>query len=45
MRKAQMTHHELDSALRRAGCTCAAEVKFAILENNGEVSVVARKAA
>ena len=43
MRDAQMTHHELDAALRRAGCACAAEVKFAMLENNGEVSVVARK--
>ena len=43
MRKAQMTHHELDAALRRAGCACAAEVKFALLENNGEVSVVAKK--
>ncbi len=43
MRKAQMTHHELDAALRRAGCACAAEVKFAMLENNGEVSVVAKK--
>lgn len=43
LRNAQMTHHELDAALRRAGCSCAAEVKFAMLENNGEVSVVPRK--
>ena len=42
MRNAQMTHHELDAALRREGCSCAAEVKFALLENNGAVSVVAR---
>jgi uncharacterized membrane protein YcaP (DUF421 family) len=40
MRSAQMTHHELDSALRRGGCVCAAEVKLAVLETNGEVSVV-----
>jgi uncharacterized membrane protein YcaP (DUF421 family) len=40
MRSAQLTHHELDSALRRGGCICAAEVKLAVLENKGEISVV-----
>lgn len=40
MRSAQMTHHELESALRRGGCICVAEVKLAVLENNGEISVV-----
>ena len=44
MRSAQMTHHELESALRRAGCICAAEVKLAVLENNGEISVVQKMA-
>jgi uncharacterized membrane protein YcaP (DUF421 family) len=44
MRSAQMTHHELESALRRSGCICAAEVKLAVLENNGEISVVQRMA-
>ncbi len=42
MRSAQMTHHELESALRRGGCICAAEVRLAVLENNGEISVVQR---
>ena len=44
MRSAQMTHHELESALRRNGCICAAEVKLAVLENNGEISVVQKMA-
>src|SRR4051812_37885570 len=40
MRRAQMTTHELDAALRAAGCCGAHEVRFAVLENNGEVTVV-----
>lgn len=43
MAKAQLTHHELNAALRRSGCTSAAEVHSAILENNGAISVVAMK--
>jgi len=43
MRSAQMTHHELEASLRRAGCLCAAEVKLAVLENNGDISVVTKK--
>src|SRR5262245_20821874 len=43
MRAANLTHHELNSALRRAGCGCAEEVQTAILENNGAISVVTRK--
>lgn len=42
LRRAQMTHHELQSALRRAGCTCAEEVHSAILENNGQISITPR---
>src|SRR3954471_23371570 len=42
MRRAQLTHHELDAALRQAGCTCPEEVQAAILENNGSISVVMR---
>jgi uncharacterized membrane protein YcaP (DUF421 family) len=38
--KAQMTHHELNSALRKAGYGCIAEIRFAVLENNGSLSVV-----
>jgi uncharacterized membrane protein YcaP (DUF421 family) len=42
MRRAQLTHHELNAALRRAGCTCPEEVLAAVLENNGSISVVPR---
>jgi uncharacterized membrane protein YcaP (DUF421 family) len=43
MVKAQLTHHELNAALRRSGCSAVAEVHSAILENNGAISVVAMK--
>ena len=42
--KAQLTHHELNAALRAAGCASAADVQAAILENNGSISVVPRRA-
>jgi len=42
MAKAQLTHHELSSALRQAGCTCVEEVHTAILENNGSITVTPR---
>lgn len=42
MAHAQLTHHELDSALRQAGCDCVAQVHCAILENNGSITVTAR---
>jgi uncharacterized membrane protein YcaP (DUF421 family) len=45
MSRVKLTHHELDAALREAGCTCPADVHMAILENNGAISVVPRKAA
>ena len=45
MARAQLTHHELNAALRQAGCTCVAEVHFAVLENNGTVTVTSRKDA
>src|SRR5712691_6865822 len=35
MAGAKLTHHELNAALRQAGCTCVEEVHTAILENNG----------
>ena len=44
MQQAKLTHHELDSALRRAGCSCVEDVHTAVLENNGSISVVPRKA-
>jgi uncharacterized membrane protein YcaP (DUF421 family) len=36
---AQLTHHELNAALRQAGCSSVEEVHTAILENNGSISV------
>lgn len=42
MAQAQLTHHELDAALRQAGCSSAAEVHYAMLENNGAISVTRR---
>ncbi len=43
MAHAQLTHHELNAALRQAGCSSIAEVHYAILENNGSITVTARK--
>jgi uncharacterized membrane protein YcaP (DUF421 family) len=45
MKRAKLTHHELNAALRREGCGCAAEVQAAILENNGSISVIPRAGA
>lgn len=42
MTRAKLTHHELDAALRQAGCACVDDVQAAILENNGSISVVPR---
>ena len=42
MARAQLTHHELNAALRQAGCMTIAEVHCAILENNGVISVTNR---
>lgn len=43
MRKEKITHHELMASLRAAGCASIGEVHFAILENNGHISVQPRK--
>lgn len=40
MRQVKMTTHELESSLRAAGCSGPAEVRFAVLENTGKVSVI-----
>ena len=40
MRRAHLTHHELQAALRQAGCSCVEDVHSAILENSGSISVV-----
>jgi uncharacterized membrane protein YcaP (DUF421 family) len=39
MDRQRLTHHELNSALRGAGCSCVQEVHFAILENDGQITV------
>ncbi|MFN8489545.1 MAG: DUF421 domain-containing protein [Caldilineaceae bacterium] len=43
MAHAQLTHHELQAALRQAGCSSISEVHTAMLENNGAISVVLLK--
>ena len=43
MLDANLTHHELTSALRQAGCLAVEDVHYAVLENNGSISVVAKK--
>jgi uncharacterized membrane protein YcaP (DUF421 family) len=40
LRAERLTHHELHAALRRGGCSCVEHVHVAILENNGQISVV-----
>jgi uncharacterized membrane protein YcaP (DUF421 family) len=45
LERSKLTRHELNAALRQAGCSCVEEVRAAILENNGAVSVVTRHAA
>jgi uncharacterized membrane protein YcaP (DUF421 family) len=40
MAHARLTHHELNAAMRRAGCGCIKDVRSAVLENNGALSIV-----
>jgi uncharacterized membrane protein YcaP (DUF421 family) len=40
LRKVQMTKHELEAALRAEGCAGPEEVRFAVIENNGHVTVI-----
>lgn len=42
MAEAKLTHHELNSALRTGGCSSIEEVHYAILENNGQITVKPR---
>lgn len=41
LEREQLTRHELNAALREAGCSTIEEVHFAVLENNGKISVKA----
>ena len=45
MARAQLTHHELNAALRQEGCVSVADVHCAILENNGTITVHQRPSA
>lgn len=42
MEREHLTQSELDAALRRSGASCVEEVHFAVLENNGQISVRVR---
>jgi uncharacterized membrane protein YcaP (DUF421 family) len=42
LERQKLTHHELNSALRAAGCACVEEVHFAIIENDGQITVQPR---
>ena len=39
MKREKLTHHELNAALRAAGCTSVDEVHYALLENTGQIIV------
>jgi len=43
LEKSKLTKHELMSALRQAGCESVEDVRCAMLENDGNVSVIPRK--
>lgn len=40
MESVRMTVHELDSAIRAGGCTGVHEVRIAVLENSGDVTII-----
>ena len=39
----QITRTELMEALRREGCTCLTNIRFAVLENDGDITVAERR--
>jgi uncharacterized membrane protein YcaP (DUF421 family) len=43
METEHLTQDELDAAIRLAGCASIQDVHFAILENNGQISVRMRR--
>lgn len=43
MQKEKLTHHELNAALREAGCMHLEDVHTALFENNGMISVIPRQ--
>src|SRR5262252_1091700 len=45
MNRERLTQHELEAALRAAGCASVADVHFAVLDNNGQSASDARRRA
>ena len=45
MRRELLTYHELQAALRAAGCTDITHVHTATLENNGQITVALRESS
>ena len=43
LKREKLTHHELNAALRAAGCSCPEEVRYAVIENTGQITVQPRK--
>ena len=43
MKKVQLTMHELDAALRAEACSGVDQVRFALLENNGHITVIPKR--
>ena len=43
MARERLTHHELNAALRTANCASVEDVHYAILENDGRISVQPKK--
>ena len=43
LERAQLTRHELMSALRESGCANVEDVRAALLENDGSISVIPKK--
>lgn len=40
---AQLSRQELDAALRQSGCLSVSDARWAVLENNGAISVIPRE--
>jgi uncharacterized membrane protein YcaP (DUF421 family) len=45
MRRVQMTLHELEASLRNNGCAGPEEVRFAVMENTGQITVIRKQKA
>ena len=43
LKNQRLTHHELNAALREAGCINYDDVHLAVIENNGHINVIAKK--